>query len=52
MSLTIVLLKLECKEKLNQIVLPTFHDVDPSQVRKQTGCFGEALAIHKEQFGV
>nr|XP_033516094.1 toll/interleukin-1 receptor-like protein [Nicotiana tomentosiformis] len=40
---------LECKEKLKQIVLPIFYDVDPSHVRKQTGSFGEALAKHKEQ---
>nr|XP_016472621.1 PREDICTED: TMV resistance protein N-like isoform X2 [Nicotiana tabacum] len=40
---------LECKEKLKQMVLPIFYDVDPSQVRKQTGLFGEALAKHKER---
>ncbi|XP_070021903.1 disease resistance protein Roq1-like isoform X2 [Nicotiana sylvestris] len=44
---------LECKEKLKQMVLPIFYDVDPSEVRKQTGLFGEALAKHKERpFGV
>ncbi|XP_049388262.1 disease resistance protein RUN1-like [Solanum stenotomum] len=40
---------LDCRAKLNQIVLPIFYDVDPSQVRKQTGSFGEALAKHKER---
>ncbi|XP_059277146.1 disease resistance protein Roq1-like [Lycium ferocissimum] len=40
---------LECKEKLKQVVLPIFYDVDPSQVRKQNGCFGEALAMLKER---
>nr|XP_016500254.1 PREDICTED: disease resistance protein TAO1-like isoform X2 [Nicotiana tabacum] len=40
---------LECKEKLKQMVLPIFYDVDPSEVRKQTGLFGEALAKHKER---
>nr|XP_033509466.1 disease resistance protein TAO1-like isoform X3 [Nicotiana tomentosiformis] len=40
---------LECKEILKQMVLPIFYDVDPSQVRKQTGIFGEALAKHKER---
>ncbi|XP_019150987.1 PREDICTED: disease resistance protein TAO1-like [Ipomoea nil] len=41
----------ECKEKANQVVLPVFYDVDPSQVRKQTGEFGEALAQHQQRFG-
>ncbi|KAH0739124.1 hypothetical protein KY290_037829 [Solanum tuberosum] len=40
---------LNCREGLNQVVLPIFYDVDPSQVRKQTGCFGEALAKNKER---
>ncbi|XP_070019039.1 disease resistance protein RUN1-like [Nicotiana sylvestris] len=40
---------LECKEKLKQMVLPIFYDVDPSEVRNQTGLFGEALAKHKER---
>nr|XP_016496970.1 PREDICTED: disease resistance protein TAO1-like isoform X1 [Nicotiana tabacum] len=40
---------LECKEKLKQMVLPIFYDVDPSEVRKQTGLFGKALAKHKER---
>ncbi|KAH0739940.1 hypothetical protein KY290_038645 [Solanum tuberosum] len=40
---------LDCRERLNQVVLPIFYYVDPSQVRKQTGSFGEALAKHKER---
>ncbi|WMV48343.1 hypothetical protein MTR67_041728 [Solanum verrucosum] len=40
---------LDCRAKLKQVVLPIFYDVDPSQVRKQTGSFGEALAKHKER---
>uniref|UniRef100_M1ACW5 Tir-nbs-lrr resistance protein n=1 Tax=Solanum tuberosum TaxID=4113 RepID=M1ACW5_SOLTU len=40
---------LDCRERLNQVVLPIFYDVDPSQVRRQTGSFGEALAKHKER---
>ncbi|KAG5588464.1 hypothetical protein H5410_048898 [Solanum commersonii] len=40
---------LECKDKLKQIVLPIFYDVHPSHVRKQTGCFGEALAMLMER---
>ncbi|XP_060175131.1 TMV resistance protein N-like [Lycium barbarum] len=34
---------LDCKEKLKQII-------DPSQVRKKIGCFGEDLGIQKERF--
>nr|XP_016457588.1 PREDICTED: disease resistance protein TAO1-like [Nicotiana tabacum] len=40
---------LECKEKLKQMVLPIFYDVDPSEVRKQIVLFGDALAKHKER---
>ncbi|XP_049407064.1 disease resistance protein RUN1-like isoform X2 [Solanum stenotomum] len=40
---------LDCKERLNQVVLPIFYDVDPSQVRRQTGSFDEALEKHKER---
>ncbi|RDX70883.1 TMV resistance protein N, partial [Mucuna pruriens] len=31
-------------------VLPVFYDVTPSEVRKQTGKFGEAFAVHEERF--
>ncbi|KAJ9177990.1 hypothetical protein P3X46_009912 [Hevea brasiliensis] len=31
-----------------QIVIPIFYDVDPSDVRKQTGSFGEAFDRYKE----
>ncbi|KAI7981842.1 TMV resistance protein N [Camellia lanceoleosa] len=34
---------IECKKTLGQLVLPIFYDVDPSDVRHQTGCFGEAF---------
>ncbi|KAH0641303.1 hypothetical protein KY285_037889 [Solanum tuberosum] len=37
---------LNCRERLNQVVLPIFYDVDPTQVRR---IFGEALAKHKER---
>ncbi|OWM62960.1 hypothetical protein CDL15_Pgr020254 [Punica granatum] len=40
---------MECRNKsLGQMVLPVFYDVDPSDVRKQTGCFGEAFAKYEE----
>ncbi|XP_019170881.1 PREDICTED: TMV resistance protein N-like [Ipomoea nil] len=42
---------LECKQNLGQIVFPIFYDVDPSEVRKQTGQFGDALIQHRERFG-
>ncbi|XP_019149898.1 PREDICTED: TMV resistance protein N-like [Ipomoea nil] len=42
---------LECKENLQQMVLPIFYNVDPSEVRKQTGEFGEALTQHRKRFG-
>ena len=37
---------MECREEMEQIVLPVFYHVDPSNVRKQTGSFGEAFSIH------
>ena len=41
---------LECKRNLGQLVLPIFYDVDPSDVRKQTGSFAEAFASHEKRF--
>ena len=38
---------MECKEKMEQIVLPVFYHVDPSDVEEQTGSFGEAFSIHE-----
>ncbi|KAM1413481.1 hypothetical protein ACFXTO_026073 [Malus domestica] len=32
------------------VVLPVFYDVDPSDVRKQSGSFAEAFARHEERF--
>ena len=40
---------IECREN-NQLVLPIFYKVDPSEVRKQQGKFGEALTRHEENF--
>ncbi|XP_075658526.1 disease resistance protein RUN1-like [Castanea sativa] len=39
----------ECKTN-KQLVLPVFYKVDPSEVRKQEGKFGEALTMHEEKF--
>uniref|UniRef100_A0A1S4E327 TIR domain-containing protein n=1 Tax=Cucumis melo TaxID=3656 RepID=A0A1S4E327_CUCME len=33
-----------------QMVWPLFYHIDPSEVRKQTGLFGEAFIVHKERF--
>ncbi|KAG6673434.1 hypothetical protein I3842_16G112200 [Carya illinoinensis] len=41
---------LECKKTKQQFVLPVFYHVDPSEVRKQEGSFGEALAKHQGRF--
>ena len=38
----------ECKEK-DQLVLPVFYNIDPSEVRNQKGKFGEALSKHEEK---
>ncbi|KAJ9700934.1 hypothetical protein PVL29_006321 [Vitis rotundifolia] len=38
---------MECREEMEQIVLPVFYHVDPSDVRKQTGSFREAFSIHE-----
>ncbi|KAK2633307.1 hypothetical protein Ddye_032426 [Dipteronia dyeriana] len=35
---------LECKEMYGQIVIPIFYEVTPSDVRNQTGAFGDAFA--------
>ncbi|XP_030958065.1 TMV resistance protein N-like [Quercus lobata] len=40
---------LECRKK-DQIVLPIFYKVDPSEVRDQKGKFGEALTEHETKF--
>jgi len=42
---------LKCKRKKpGQIALPIFYDIDPSDVRKQTGSFAEAFVKHEERF--
>jgi hypothetical protein len=41
---------LECKHTNGQIVLPVFYDIDPSDIRKQTGSFAEAFDRHERRF--
>ncbi|XP_050380445.1 disease resistance protein RUN1-like isoform X2 [Argentina anserina] len=36
---------MECRTTLGQRVVPVFYDVDPSDVRKQSGTFGEAFDL-------
>ncbi|XP_057746848.1 disease resistance protein RUN1-like isoform X2 [Arachis stenosperma] len=42
---------LDCSTKVTKPnLLPIFYDVTPSEVRKQTGNYGKALAEHEERF--
>ncbi|KAH9727757.1 Disease resistance-like protein DSC1 [Citrus sinensis] len=41
---------LDCKKRNGQIVVPVFYKVDPSDVRKQMGSFGEAFVHHERNF--
>ena len=42
---------MECREKVecSQKVLPVFYQVDPSEVRKQTGNYGKELTKHEKK---
>ncbi|CAL9019749.1 unnamed protein product [Prunus brigantina] len=42
---------IECMERMRQIVFPVFYDVNPHEVRHQTGTFGNAFAEHEQVFG-
>jgi hypothetical protein len=39
---------MKCRRTMMQLVLPIFYDVDPSDVRNQTGSFAKAFAKHEE----
>ncbi|XP_057446689.1 disease resistance protein RPV1-like isoform X2 [Lotus japonicus] len=41
---------LDCSQEEGRLVWPVFYGVDPSDVRKQIGTFGEAMALHTERF--
>ncbi|GMP77415.1 hypothetical protein CsSME_00033695 [Camellia sinensis var. sinensis] len=41
---------IKCKKTLGQLVLPLFYDVDPSDIRHQTWCFGEAFGRHEKRY--
>ncbi|KAI3799272.1 hypothetical protein L1987_34565 [Smallanthus sonchifolius] len=40
---------MECQKTIEQTAYPVFYDVEPTQVRKQSGAVGEAFAKHKEE---
>ena len=40
---------LQCKNTMEQTVLPIFYNVDPSDVREQKGSFGKALTKHAQK---
>ena len=41
---------MHCRKTIGHTVYPIFYDVDPSDVRKQSGTFAEAFARHEERF--
>jgi hypothetical protein len=41
---------MECRRNLTQLVLPIFYDIEPSDVRNQTGSYAEAFAKHEEHY--
>lgn len=40
---------LERKKNAGHMILPVFYNVDPSHVRKQTGCYRDAFLKYEEQ---
>jgi hypothetical protein len=36
--------------KMGQIVIPVFYNIDPSQIRHQTGSYAHSFARHEERF--
>ncbi|KAJ9554585.1 hypothetical protein OSB04_018630 [Centaurea solstitialis] len=40
---------MKCKNERGQIVIPVFYHIDPSEVRKQKGKYGEALAKYESE---
>ena len=41
---------LDCKKEYAQIVIPVFYRVDPSDVRNQTGSFGDSFSKLEQRF--
>ncbi|XP_059642492.1 disease resistance protein L6-like [Cornus florida] len=42
----------ECKRTTGQLILPIFYDVEPSDVKHQSGCYEEAFREHANCFDV
>ncbi|RVW41474.1 TMV resistance protein N [Vitis vinifera] len=40
---------MECRNQNGKVILPVFYHVDPSDVRKEEGWYGEALAQHESR---
>ncbi|KAI3703059.1 hypothetical protein L6452_28814 [Arctium lappa] len=40
---------MECQKTTEQTAYPIFYDVEPSEVRRQSGTVGEAFAKHKKE---
>ncbi|XP_028754872.1 protein PHLOEM PROTEIN 2-LIKE A8-like [Neltuma alba] len=41
---------MKCKDKYGRLVIPIFFQVDPSNIRKQNGSFGDGFAKLKQRF--
>ncbi|KAM5574862.1 hypothetical protein ABKV19_014021 [Rosa sericea] len=41
---------MECRKTVGQKVFPIFFDINPSDVRKQTGSFAQAFQTHEERY--
>ncbi|XP_056164603.1 disease resistance protein RPV1-like [Syzygium oleosum] len=39
----------ECKKSMGQKIMPIFYDVEPSEIRDQTGRYGQAFIEHKSR---
>ena len=39
---------MECRKGFGHTAYPVFYDVEPTEVRKQSGSVGDAFAKHKE----
>ncbi|XP_028765381.1 TMV resistance protein N-like [Neltuma alba] len=42
---------MECQRTQAQVVIPVFHDVEPSDVRNQRGRYGEAMERREQRLG-
>lgn len=44
-----LLMIIECKDTIDQTIIPVFYEVDPSDVRRQIGSFGEDVETHSDK---